>query len=83
MAQTSASLEVPATADRVWQLIGGFNSLPDWLPLIPGSELSEGARVRHLKTADGQVIHGAEVFRRLASVKKRSSSSFTASAKRG
>ncbi|MFM0168651.1 SRPBCC family protein [Paraburkholderia sediminicola] len=56
MAHTSASLEVPATADRVWQLIGGFNSLPDWLPLIPGSELSEGGRVRHLKTADGHVI---------------------------
>ncbi|MFM0226972.1 SRPBCC family protein [Paraburkholderia dipogonis] len=56
MAQTSASLEVPATADRVWQLIGGFNSLPDWLPLIADSELSEGGRVRHLKTADGHVI---------------------------
>jgi hypothetical protein len=56
MAHTSASLEVPATAARVWQLIGGFNSLPDWLPFIPGSKLSEGGRVRHLKTADGQVI---------------------------
>ena len=56
MAHTSASLEVPSTAARVWQLIGGFNSLPDWLPLISGSELSEGGRVRHLKTVDGHVI---------------------------
>jgi hypothetical protein len=56
MGHTTASLEVPVTADRVWQLIGGFNSLPDWLPLIPVSELSEGGRVRHLKTADGHAI---------------------------
>ncbi|SAL79778.1 polyketide cyclase/dehydrase and lipid transport [Caballeronia terrestris] len=56
MAHTTASLEVPATADKIWQLIGGFNSLPDWLPFIPSSELSEGGRVRHLKTADGHTI---------------------------
>ncbi|MFM0741083.1 SRPBCC family protein [Paraburkholderia xenovorans] len=56
MAHTTASLEVPATADQVWQLIGGFNSLPDWLPLIAVSELSEDGRLRHLKTADGQTI---------------------------
>lgn len=37
-------------------MIGGFNSLPDWLPFIPKSELSEGGRVRRLETEDGQVI---------------------------
>ncbi|KOQ38438.1 SRPBCC family protein, partial [Achromobacter xylosoxidans] len=41
MAQASASITLPATPDRVWQLIGGFDSLPDWLPYIPSSELSE------------------------------------------
>lgn len=56
MASTSASMEVAATAERVWQLIGGFNSLPDWLPYIPASELSEGGRVRSLKTPAGEVI---------------------------
>ncbi len=56
MAHTSASLEVPATADQVWQLIAGFNSLPDWLPLIASSELTDGGRVRNLKTADGHAI---------------------------
>ncbi len=56
MATASATIEIPASADEVWQLIGGFNSLPDWLPFIPKSELSEGGRVRNLQTADGAVI---------------------------
>ncbi len=56
MAHTTASLEVPVSADRAWQLIGGFNSLPDWLPYIPGSDVTEGGRLRHLRTVDGDVI---------------------------
>ncbi|MFP0198962.1 SRPBCC family protein [Pseudomonas sp. PHC1] len=56
MATASATIEIPASADQVWQLIGGFNTLPDWLPFIPSSELSEGGRVRTLQTADGGVV---------------------------
>jgi hypothetical protein len=56
MATASAFIDIPASADQVWQLIGGFNSLPDWLPFIPHSELSEGGRVRSLQTADGAVV---------------------------
>ncbi|NLP62714.1 SRPBCC family protein [Paraburkholderia sacchari] len=56
MAQASASIRIPDSADSVWQLIGGFNSLPDWLPYIPSSELSEGGRVRHLANPDGETI---------------------------
>jgi len=56
MATATAFIDIPATADQVWQLIGGFNSLPDWLPFIPKSELSEGGRVRSLQTADGAVV---------------------------
>lgn len=56
MADTSVTQEIPASADRVWQLIGGFGSLPDWLPFIPQSELSEGGRVRTLRNPDGEVI---------------------------
>jgi len=56
MATASATIDIPASADQVWQLIGGFNSLPDWLPFIPNSELSEGGRVRTLQTADGGVV---------------------------
>ena len=58
MAQASASITLPATPDRVWQLIGGFDSLPDWLPYIPSSELSEGGRVRSLLNPDGDAIVG-------------------------
>lgn len=49
MASTTAYIDVPHSPDHVWQLIGGFGSLPDWLPYIPHSELSEGGRVRSLK----------------------------------
>ncbi|EUB75494.1 Polyketide cyclase/dehydrase [Pseudomonas sp. GM41(2012)] len=56
MATATAFIDIPATTDQVWQLIGGFNSLPDWLPFIPQSELSEGGRVRSLQTADGAVV---------------------------
>ena len=63
MASTSAAIEVPVSASQVWQLIGGFNSLPDWLPFVRHSELSEGGRVRNLKTADGQsIVERIEAF---------------------
>ncbi|MGV8919353.1 MAG: SRPBCC family protein [Pseudomonas sp.] len=60
MATASATIEISASADQVWQLMGGFDSLPNWLPLIVESTLSEGGRVRHLRTADG-----AEIVERL------------------
>jgi hypothetical protein len=56
MAQASASIDIPVPPDQVWQLIGGFNSLPDWLPYAHRSELSEGGRVRHLANANGETI---------------------------
>ena len=56
MAQASASIDIAAPPDQVWQLIGGFNSLPNWLPCIPKSELSEDGRVRRLANPDGQTI---------------------------
>lgn len=48
MASTSVSRIVPATPDQVWQLIGGFHALPDWLPYIPRSTSLEGGRARRL-----------------------------------
>ena len=56
MATASAVIDIPASADQVWQLIGGFNSLPDWLPMVTRSEPSEGGRLRTLLTDDGTVI---------------------------
>ncbi|MGO4136940.1 SRPBCC family protein [Rhizobium brockwellii] len=56
MAIASATLELPIPADVVWNLIGGFGSLPDWLPYIPHSELSEGGRIRTLANPNGDAI---------------------------
>jgi len=63
MAQTATSIKVSASPEKVWQLIGGFDSLPDWLPYIPSSEISEGGRVRRLVNPDGNtIIERLEVF---------------------
>ncbi|PWK36890.1 SRPBCC family protein [Cupriavidus plantarum] len=56
MAKASTSIDVAVAPDAVWNLIGGFDSLPDWLPYIPESELSEGGRVRHLANPNGEAI---------------------------
>ncbi|MFE5095362.1 SRPBCC family protein [Streptomyces sp. NPDC056638] len=56
MASTSVSRIVPASPDKVWSLIGGFDALPDWLPYIPESTPLEGGRVRRLTNPDGDVI---------------------------
>ncbi|MER8046720.1 SRPBCC family protein [Streptomyces sp. NPDC094032] len=56
MASTSVSRIVPASPQRVWSLIGGFDALPDWLPYIPVSTALEGGRIRRLTDPDGAVI---------------------------
>ncbi|MDG3002549.1 SRPBCC family protein [Paludisphaera mucosa] len=56
MASASASLELPVPPEEVWRLIGGFGTLHDWHPVISGSEVSEGGRVRRLTTSGGDVI---------------------------
>lgn len=63
MANVSVSIEIPASPDQVWQLIGGFDTLPDWLPFIPKSEITEGGRIRSLTTDDGgTVVEQLELF---------------------
>ena len=56
MTTAQASIDLHINADRIWQLIGGFDSLPDWLPFVPQSALSEGGRVRTLKSIGGDTI---------------------------
>ena len=63
MAQALAVIDIPVSPNEVCQLIGGFNSLPDWLAYIPKSELSEGGRVRHLANPSGEtIVEGLEKF---------------------
>ncbi|SEO47267.1 SRPBCC family protein [Actinacidiphila rubida] len=56
MASTSVSRTIPASPARAWHTVGGFGSLPDWLPYIPESTLEEGGRVRRLRDPDGGAI---------------------------
>ena len=50
MVSAKATTDLNGSADEVWQLIGGFGSLPDWIPDIAHSNLSDGGRemVSHL-----------------------------------
>lgn len=56
MAKAYASIDVARSAAEIWQLIGGFNSLPDWLPYIPTSRLEESGRVRRIQNTSGEEI---------------------------
>lgn len=56
MASAHASLKTAHSPEHVWALIGGFDSLPKWLPFIVESTLSEGGRLRTLKGQDGNII---------------------------
>src|ERR1700727_642629 len=64
MASAKATIDLDVPADNVWELIGGFGSLPDWMPsFIPRSTLVNGGRVRQLVTADGQsIVERLEVY---------------------
>ncbi|MBF5093059.1 SRPBCC family protein [Novosphingobium sp. NBM11] len=56
MAKAYSSIDIARSAAEVWELIGGFNTLPDWLPYIPSSQLEEGGRVRRIRNLDGEEI---------------------------
>ncbi len=58
MTKVSMSLNLGVSADKVWDLIGGFNALPDWHPAIEKSEIEgEGkGSVRTLHLAGGGTI---------------------------
>lgn len=56
MPKASATLDLAVSASDVWKLIGGFQALPDWLPMIAESIPGEGGHLRHLRTVDGAVV---------------------------
>ena len=63
MAKVSMSTPLGVTADQVWQLIGGFNALPDWHPAVHRSELEQAGQVRRLS-----LLGGGEIVERLESI---------------
>lgn len=50
----STLLNVPA--GEVWDLIGSWNTLPDWHPAVLKSELSEDGQIRRLTLAGGSIL---------------------------
>ncbi|WP_397453103.1 SRPBCC family protein [Pseudomonas sp. NA-150] len=56
MSKVHISITIARPAEQVWSTLGGFDWLPRWLDLIASSSLSDGGRLRHLKTADGTTI---------------------------
>ena len=56
MLSVHMQVELKASPDEIWRLIGGFNDLPDWLPLIEKSTLDETGKIRHLSLAGGGEI---------------------------
>ena len=56
MAKVDMTTDLKVDPDKLWELIGGFNTLPDWHPAVEKSELDEGGKVRRLSLAGGGEI---------------------------
>lgn len=56
MAKVSMNTRLNVSPDKVWELIGGFNALPDWHPAVEKSELQEEGSMRKLSLAGGGTI---------------------------
>ncbi|MBS0994074.1 SRPBCC family protein [Gluconobacter cerinus] len=56
MIEASSDVDVAVIADKAWSLLGGFDNLPLWIPMITRSFLEDGGRVRRLTAKDGSVI---------------------------
>jgi Polyketide cyclase / dehydrase and lipid transport. len=56
MATVSVTRQVNAPADAVWQMVGGWNSLPQWHPEVSTSALESDGLIRRVRLADGTEI---------------------------
>lgn len=56
MAKVTMNTRLTVSPDKVWELIGGFNALPDWHPAVEKSELEEEGSMRKLSLAGGGTI---------------------------
>lgn len=60
MSKVTMSNKYPVSAEKLWEMIGGFNALPQWHPAVEKSELEEGGSVRRLS-----LVGGGEIVERL------------------
>ena len=56
MAKVNMTTDLDVAADELWNLIGGFNALPDWHPAFEGSKLKEEGNMRVLSLVGGGEI---------------------------
>ncbi len=56
MAKVSMTTPIGVDAKSLWDVMGGFNALPDWHPAVEKSELEEEGQVRRLSLAGGGTI---------------------------
>ena len=56
MTDVNTSQHFPVPADQLWMMIGGFQALPDWHPMIAKSESKDGGKVRILTLPDGSTV---------------------------
>ena len=56
MTKVALRTEIGVAPDKVWELIGGFNTLPDWHPAVEKSELVKEGTMRRLSLAGGGTI---------------------------
>src|SRR5262249_21207384 len=56
MSSTKVTVSISVPPNELWQLIGGFGSLPDWVPDVSQSELADGGRIRHLHDRQGHTF---------------------------
>lgn len=56
MPSAKATVDIDLRPDELWQVIGGFGSLPDWIPEVSQSRLADGGRVRYLHDPLGRTF---------------------------
>jgi hypothetical protein len=63
MTKVSMSAKFPVSAEKMWEVIGGFNALPTWHPAVKESKLDAGGSVRTLELAGGgSIVERLEKF---------------------
>jgi hypothetical protein len=56
MAEVALKTHVKASANQVWGIVGKFNGMPAWHPLVQESTLDDGGKVRTLTLPDGSKV---------------------------
>ena len=56
MTTVSVKTQLAVPADKVWDMVGHFNALPDWHPAVENSTLEENGKIRRLSLVGGGSI---------------------------